>query len=46
MVFLNSDELSFGNGVAEDGIELGMSKEASLCVIVSFLYFFEGRFHG
>jgi len=45
MVLLDGDELPFGDGVTEDGIELGMSKEASLCVGSGFLYFFEGRFH-
>ena len=45
MVLLDSDELSFGDGVAEDGIELGMAEEAGLGIGVWFLYFFEGRFH-
>ena len=45
MVLLDGDELSFGDGVGEDGVELGVSEEAGLGIGVGFLYFFEG-FHG
>ena len=46
MVLLDGDELSFGDGVGEDGVELGVSEEAGLGIGVGFLYFFEGGFHG
>ena len=45
MILFDHDELSFGNWITENGIELGMTEKASLRIVGWFFYFLKGGFH-